>query len=106
MRVFSNIGELKPDTPSIVTVGTYDGIHRGHVELLEIVRQMGKKFDLASTVVTFDRHPREVLMGKAISLLTSTEERIARCRDLGLDQFISIPFDKEISVSQWIRICP
>lgn len=84
------------DAPVVVTVGSFDGVHRGHVRILEHV------FDAArpkgtSTVVSFDPHPRAVLGGEAPPALTTLEERARICVDLGADRFTVIEFDSEVA---------
>ena len=61
---------------SVVAIGSFDGVHKGHRVLLEHLKAMAKRMDAESVVVTFDPHPR-IAMGRAegMQLLTTVEER-------------------------------
>jgi len=61
MRVFSDRSEILLDKKSVVTVGSFDGLHRGHLKILETVKNVSAETNAASFVVTFDPHPRSVL---------------------------------------------
>jgi riboflavin kinase/FMN adenylyltransferase len=93
------VRELTDEAPSgeargsIVSVGVFDGVHRGHQEVLRRVVAEAKEKNLASTVVTFNPHPARVLdPERAPRLIESYERRLARFTDLGLDQVRTIHF--------------
>lgn len=88
----------KPNT--VVTVGTFDGVHLGHRKLMETVVEKAKKRNARSVVVTFDPHPREIINpGKGgIKLLTTLKERCEILEDLGIDVLLVIPFDRDFSL--------
>jgi riboflavin kinase/FMN adenylyltransferase len=79
---------------SCVTVGTFDGVHRGHQVLLAYLQERAQAQNGQSTVVTFDPHPREVVREEAVPLLTTIDERAEVCAALGIDRFIVLPFTK------------
>lgn len=85
---------------SVVTVGTFDGVHKGHRALIETVVSKAKERDARSVVVTFDPHPREIINpGKeGIKLLTTLKERCEILEDLGVDVLLVIPFDRDFSL--------
>lgn len=90
-----NIPELK--NPA-VTVGSYDGVHRGHQELLRRVRQAAVDNGGESVVVTFDPHPRQVLEGgNSLCLLTTLDEKALILDRMGIDNLVVIPFTEEFS---------
>ncbi|MEQ8525671.1 bifunctional riboflavin kinase/FAD synthetase [Gracilimonas sp.] len=85
---------------TVVTVGTFDGVHQGHRALMETVVKKANDRDARSVVVTFDPHPREIINpGKGgIKLLTTLKERAEILEDLGVDILLVIPFDRDFSL--------
>lgn len=88
---------IRQDLRSVVTVGTFDGVHQGHEAIVRFLIERAQQMGGRSTVVTFDPHPREVLTGKPISLLTTIEERAKRLEKLGLDRLVVLPFTHAFS---------
>lgn len=82
---------------SVVSVGTFDGVHLAHQQLLREVVERAKARKGRSVVLTFDPHPKEVLTGKPMQLLTTIEERQQICEGLGIDIFYRIGFTFEFS---------
>lgn len=82
---------------SVITVGTFDGVHKGHQALLDYVLERARRAGGQSVVLSFDPHPREVLSGKPMPLLTTIEERAALLEDYGLDRFVVLPFTRDFS---------
>jgi riboflavin kinase/FMN adenylyltransferase len=83
---------LRSERNSIVTVGTFDGVHLGHRAVLDYLIDTARQKDASSTLVTFDPHPRVVVSGVSIPLLSTIDERSRLCEQWGLDRFIVIPF--------------
>ena len=73
-------------------VGTFDGVHRGHLRVIEAARAVG----LRTSVVTFEPHPRAVL-GGPVELLTTLERRLELFADAGVDDALVLPFDEELA---------
>ncbi len=90
--------ERKENT--VVTVGTFDGVHEGHKSLIHKVVNKAAKRNARSVVVSFDPHPREIINSgkKRIRLLTTLEERCEILGELGIDELIIIPFDRDFSL--------
>jgi len=88
---------VRPHNQSVVTVGTFDGVHTGHQQILERVRKRADDRGAESTVLTFDPHPREVLTGEPMPLLTTIEERGNLLEAEGIDRFVVLPFTDEFS---------
>jgi riboflavin kinase/FMN adenylyltransferase len=81
-----------------VTIGVFDGVHRGHQHLVGMLLENAKGEDLASVAVTFNPHPRSVLRpGMAMTYLTSLEERVEQLQALGLDAVAVLPFTSELA---------
>jgi len=86
IRCYS-LDEVPPLSPSILTIGNFDGVHRGHQKLL-------KNADVA---VTFSNHPAQFLTGKKIPILCTLEERLNKMESCGIKCTLVLPFDKKLS---------
>jgi len=82
---------------SVVTVGTFDGVHAGHQQILERVKRRAVAQEAESTLLTFDPHPREVLGNTPMPLLTTVEERGELLEAVGIDRFVVLPFTEHFS---------
>lgn len=91
------LDQVSKDDRSVVTVGTFDGVHVGHQAILRYLRQRAETQAGQSVVVSFDPHPREVVHGEAVPLLTTIEERSDVMERLGIDRFIVIAFSEAFS---------
>ncbi len=85
---------------SVITVGTFDGVHEGHRALMETVVRKAKEREARSVVITFDPHPRDIISPRSdgIRLLTSLEERSEILNDMGVDVLLVIPFTRDFSL--------
>ena len=83
---------------TVITIGTFDGVHMGHRKILERLINNAKNTGLKSTVLTFFPHPRMVLQKDTdIKLLNTIEEKIQIMEGLGLDYLVIHPFTKAFS---------
>lgn len=98
MRVFRGFSDLPQFKGAVVTLGSFDGVHRGHLSLLERLCSEAKRSGGESVVLTFAIHPRVVLgRVEGLRLLTSLEEKILLLERLGVDNLIVISFDRQFS---------
>jgi FAD synthase len=83
----------------VVTVGSFDGVHRGHLFLLDVLRERAAACGGESVVVTFGAHPRQVLDSgeEKLRLLTSPEEKARLLAAAGIDNLVVMPFDESVS---------
>ena len=96
MNVFFDIEKFKTVRNAVVTIGTFDGVHRGHQEILKNMVNRAKELDGESVVVTFYPHPRQVLShDSGIRFISTQEEKISHLEALGIDNLIIIKFTKE-----------
>ncbi|HLP72378.1 MAG TPA: bifunctional riboflavin kinase/FAD synthetase [Bacteroidales bacterium] len=84
-------------TGSVVTVGVFDGVHKGHRALIDNVINASRQENGPSVVVTFKQHPRNVLGPASLQLLTTIEEKISLIEDLGVEHMIILDFNHEFS---------
>lgn len=85
------------DDRSVVTVGTFDGVHRGHQAIIEYLNRRAEEQSGPSTLVSFDPHPRAVVHGDDVPLLTTVAERADLLEELGLDRFVVVPFSMDFA---------
>jgi riboflavin kinase/FMN adenylyltransferase len=98
LKVIENYKKFNTTEKSIVTIGTFDGVHIGHQKIIEQLVATAKKENSQSVLLTFFPHPRMVLQkDNSIKLINSIEERIAFLEKTGLDCLIIHPFDKAFS---------
>lgn len=86
-----------PDRPAAVTIGVYDGVHRGHQAVIGALEKRAAARDLALTVVTFRHHPATVLAPDRVPpQLTTLDQRLELLAGLGVDQVALLEFDDEL----------
>ena len=84
--------------PCVATIGFFDGVHRGHQFLIANVMEEAKRAGLASLVITFDRHPRQVLnQAYQPQLLTTLERKLQLISLTGVDNVAVLRFSKEMA---------
>ncbi|MEG2613430.1 MAG: FAD synthetase [Alistipes sp.] len=99
MRIFYGFAHLPHFEHPSATVGSYDGVHGGHMTLINSVVESAKAQHGESIVLTFDPHPRVTLgCAEGLQLLTSTEEKALLLEQAGIDNLIVIPFDHAFSL--------
>jgi len=99
MRIIQK-SELVPHTleRSVVTIGNFDGVHRGHAELFRRLNRCAKMLGMPSVVVTFEPHPLYVLCRpKAPILITTFQQKLSLIEELGVDIVVILPFTTEFS---------
>ncbi len=99
MKVSRALHDVEREKDSVVTVGTFDGVHRAHQEIIREVVNRTRVREGRSVVVTFDPHPKQVVSSARgpVRLLSTMEERIARLGALQVDLLWVIPFTYEFS---------
>ncbi|NND15649.1 MAG: bifunctional riboflavin kinase/FAD synthetase [Eudoraea sp.] len=98
MDIVQSIAKYDKHQSSILTIGTFDGVHIGHKRILDQLIKSGQKSGLRSTVLTFFPHPRMVLQqDSGLKLLNTLEEKISILEDTGLECLVIHPFSKDFS---------
>lgn len=93
---------------SVITVGTFDGVHHGHRKVLQQVRETAQQIDGESVLITFHPHPRSVVSSPflGIRLINTLEERIELLRTCGIDHLVIVPFTElfaNLTAEEYIR---
>jgi riboflavin kinase / FMN adenylyltransferase len=99
MKKYTNSSEICISKGTIVTIGTFDGIHVGHKTLLSRLIEDGNRLGLENLVFTFHPHPRLVLFPNQhdLRLLNTPEERVEILKSIGIAHLLEFPFTKEFS---------
>lgn len=98
MKRFNNINEFNCRKSTIITIGTFDGVHLGHQKILKKLNIEAENNGLESSVLTFFPHPRTVLNpDSSLKLINTIEERISLFKKSKIDNLIVHPFTKEFS---------
>ncbi|MCF8715508.1 bifunctional riboflavin kinase/FAD synthetase [Joostella atrarenae] len=98
MIIKRNLFDKEENYYTVVTVGTFDGVHVGHRKIIDKLVANAIANDLKSTILTFFPHPRMVLQQATdLKLLNTLDEKISILKETGLDQLIIHPFTKEFS---------
>jgi riboflavin kinase/FMN adenylyltransferase len=94
MNVFKNIDQLPVFTNTVITIGTFDGVHLGHHSLIEKLIATAKEKNQESVLITFEPHPRLVLSSFTVhvDLLTTLDEKIALLSKYAIDNVVVVPF--------------
>jgi riboflavin kinase / FMN adenylyltransferase len=83
---------------TVITVGTFDGVHRGHRDVVERIVERASRIGVASLLVTFDPHPLEVVNPAAAPLLLTTrEEKLEVLAETGIDYLAMVPFTESLA---------
>ncbi len=98
MNIIEGIKNYKNSKPTILTVGTFDGVHLGHQKIIRKLKEEATRLHAESLILTFHPHPRKVLQPEIpLQLIQTIEERISALEKAGLDTLIIQPFDKQFS---------
>lgn len=111
MLIYHDIISYTRDVPLLLTMGSFDGVHRGHQALISRMSALAVEMKAATAVLTFTPHPRLVLGKDAahLRLLSTDQEKTRRLESAGLDRLFFLPFDRtvaeceaEIFLEEWL----
>ena len=92
------IEDIHPQSPTVATIGFFDGVHLGHRFLIQQVKVAATQTGWQSSIITFPVHPRQVIQSEfQPQLLSSPEEKIELLASTGVDNCILLPFTRELS---------
>ena len=94
MEVYKSLKDFSPLANSVITIGSYDGLHRGHFQIINRVQTIAESINTDSVVITFDPHPRHVIKGgdKNIKLIMGMQKKTEIIRTLKIDKLIILDF--------------
>jgi riboflavin kinase/FMN adenylyltransferase len=98
LKIYQSLNEFKPSRKTIVTLGTFDGVHLGHNVILDKICNTAKQENLESVLLTFFPHPRLIVSNDSeIKMLNTMAEKAKLLKQKGIQNFIIHPFDKLFS---------
>ncbi|HQK38188.1 MAG TPA: bifunctional riboflavin kinase/FAD synthetase [Bacteroidales bacterium] len=99
MRIFRNIQDCCDFRKPVVTIGTFDGVHRGHEVVLSALNDIARNTGGESVVITLWPHPRAVLQpeGGNIRILSTLNEKVMLLEQKGIDNLLVLPFTRELA---------
>ena len=98
MEIYQKLDLINKSPKSIVTIGTFDGCHRGHQDIIKKVISLSQSNNCKSVLITFDPHPRHILeSSNKLPLLMHIDKKLEIFESLNLDIALIIPFDREFS---------
>ncbi|WP_294140324.1 bifunctional riboflavin kinase/FAD synthetase [uncultured Sanguibacteroides sp.] len=98
MKVHYGVENIEINRP-VVTIGSFDGVHLGHLSVIEHLKEKARQMGGESVIISFEPHPREVLypMEKKPGILTTLSEKISILERCGIDHLIILAFTRELS---------
>ena len=98
MRVTTDLDQLPmaDGPPAVVSIGVFDGLHLGHQAILSANCERAARQAALATVVTFDKHPKAFLLGRAPRTLTTLEHRLRHFERLGIEHTLVLEFNQTL----------
>jgi riboflavin kinase/FMN adenylyltransferase len=98
MKVHRDLGKLPIFNKAVVTIGTFDGVHLGHSQIIAQLKEEAAAIGGETVIITFHPHPRSIV-GDTVSvkLITTPEEEIALLENHGIDHLVIVPFDEQFA---------
>lgn len=105
MKIFNSLKEFSPKFKTIVTIGTFDGVHIGHQYIINYLNDIAKKERGESVLLTFHPHPRHILYpeNQDLKLLDTLQEKKEKLADAGLQNLIIHPFTKDFAKTKSVN---
>lgn len=99
MKIYNSIEDFQKVSFPVLTAGTFDGVHLGHLKIISRIREIAKSNDGESVLLTFTPHPRQVIFPEQTNtkLLNNNEEKIGLIEKAGINNLIIHPFTSEFS---------
>jgi riboflavin kinase/FMN adenylyltransferase len=99
MRVIFNLNEIKkPLSKPVLTIGNFDGVHKGHLTLFDKVKERAKAIGGQSVVMTFEPHPLKIMRpANGPHLITHTGQKLELIEKAGIDIIVCVSFDREFA---------
>ena len=108
MQVHSNLEQLPHFKKAVITIGTFDGVHSGHRQIISQLKKEAQAVQGETVIITFHPHPRQVVNAgnKPVKILTTLDEKTGLLREQGIDHMVVVPFNEffaEQSAEEYIK---
>ncbi|MFL1468321.1 bifunctional riboflavin kinase/FAD synthetase [Paraclostridium bifermentans] len=106
MTIIKSLDKVINVENTVVTIGNFDGIHKGHIKLIKEAVKEAKTKNYKSVVFTFENHPMRYFRADSIKHIITNEEKVKIFKDLGVDIVFMIPFDEymtKISATDFVK---
>lgn len=108
MHIYRDIDHLPVFRRAVITIGTFDGVHTGHQQILEQLQQEAERIDGETVIITFHPHPRKIVKGTTtpIRLINTLEEKIALLAWKQVDHLVIVPFTEafsQLTAEQYVK---
>src|SRR5688572_7772344 len=102
MTVYNNIDQLPAFKNAVLTIGTFDGVHRGHQQILDQLLKEASAIGGTPVVITFFPHPKQIVShgkntGNPIQLLNTPEEKYKLLHQHGIEHIVEVAFDQDFA---------
>ncbi len=98
MIVVRDIHSIPASKNAVITIGTFDGVHKGHQEIIKQINSLAKEINGESIIITFYPHPRNVIQpGQPVFTLNTLDEKLELLSSLQVDKTVVVPFSREFS---------
>ncbi|MBW3588339.1 MAG: bifunctional riboflavin kinase/FAD synthetase [Actinobacteria bacterium] len=99
MKVYRGLDELPSrGVETAVTIGNFDGVHRGHLKVIDKLRDQALRKDALPAAITFDPHPQKLFRGEAPPALVSQERKLELMDEAGIERVLILKFDRKLSL--------
>ncbi len=108
MKVYKDLSALPIFTHAVITTGSFDGVHMGHVQIIEQLIKEAQQINGTAVLITFYPHPKQVVQmkEKTLQILNTPDEKYALLQSKGIQNIVVVPFDKsfsELSAQDYIQ---
>ncbi|MFM2360714.1 MAG: hypothetical protein RLY16_2707 [Bacteroidota bacterium] len=100
MHIHTNLQQLPAWNNAVITIGTFDGVHTGHRQIIQLMLEEAAKINGETVIITFHPHPRHVIASNQspVFLLNTMDEKAAQLATLGIHHLVIIPFTEDFSL--------
>ncbi len=97
MNVYKNISRLPEFKNAVITIGTFDGVHLGHVQILEQLKKEAEAINGTMVLVTFFPHPKQVINNEHVFMLNTPLEKYRLFEKHGIEHIVEVPFNRDFA---------
>jgi len=95
MKIYEDVNKMPPFKNAVLTIGTFDGVHKGHQKIIEQLKEEAAKIDGETVIITFYPHPRQIIKPDFhLEFLNDFEEKVSLLQAAGVDNLVTINFNE------------